>query len=246
MAELPKTLEEAVAQSMEATKAALDDGYRLLQVELAFPEIDLQAQKIAQQFIPIVQDYQLKVFFPDTGAAALARRDWGEVSFKIDDIGSSRSPVDSKITSEDELFLVVNPSAVEVAQVEKLYNLAGDRPVILLNPNLEDLAIVGIGLAGRQLRERFLNKIFSCYYLRPLEGAALSRCYPEPWQVWQETAESQYQLIAETAEKPVGEALEQILAPATSAEDPGGEQPSGQRRQGFLGQLQSFLRALSQ
>jgi len=246
MAELPKTLEEAVAQSMQATKAALDDGYRLLQVELAFPEIALQAQEIAQQFIPAVREYQLKVFFPDTGAAALARRDWGEVPFKVDDIGSSRSPVDSKITPEDELFLVVNPSAVEVAQVEKLYNLAGDRPVILLNPNLEDVAIIGIGLAGRQLRERFLNKIFSCYYLRPLEGAALSRCYPEPWQVWQETAPSEYIPIAETAEKPVGEALEQILAPATEAELPRGEQPSGQRRKGFLGQLQSFLRALSQ
>ncbi len=246
MAELPKTLEEAVAQSMQATKAALDDGYRLLQVELAFPEIALQAQKIAQQFIPIVQEYQLKVLFPDTGAAALARRDWGEVPFKIDDIGSSRSLVDSKIDSEDELFLVVNPSAVEVAQVEKLYNLAGDRPVVILNPNLEDVAIVGIGLAGRQLRERFLNKIFSCYYLKPLKAAALIRWYPEPWQVWQETAESEYKLIAETAEKPLGEALEQILAPATQTDGPDRQQPSQQRRKGFLGQLQSFLRALSQ
>ncbi|MBC6423180.1 MAG: DUF1995 family protein [Hormoscilla sp. GM102CHS1] len=246
MAELPKTLEEAVAQSMQATLAALDDGYRLLQVELAFPEIALQAQAIAQQFIPAVQEYQLKVFFPDTGAAALARRDWGEVPFKVDDIGSSRSPLAGKITPEDELFLVVNPSAVEVAQVEKLYNLAGDRPVVILNPNLEDVAIVGIGLAGRQLRERFLNKIFSCYYLRPLSAAALIRCYPEPWQVWQETTESEYKLIAETAGKPLGEALEQILAPATQTDEPDRQQPSQQRRKGFLGQLQSFLRALSQ
>ena len=52
--------------------------------------------------------------------------------------------------------------------------------------------------------------------------------------------------LAEMAEKPVGEALEQILAPATSAEVPLAEQPSRQRRKGFLGQMQSFLRALSQ
>lgn len=246
MTQLPTTLDEAIAQAKAATTAALNDGYTRLQVELVFPEIQLQAQSIAEQFIPLLQErgLQLKVFFPDTGAAALARRDWGEVPFKIADLGTSRSPVESRLEPEDELFLLVSPSAVEVLQVQSLCNAVGDRPVILLNPRMGDVTTIGIGYAGRQLRDRFLNTIESCYYLRPLEGAALLRSYPAIWQVWLET-KTGFQLITEQAEKPVGDALEQILLKATTpqADAPQTVQP---KRKGFLSNLQSFLRALSQ
>lgn len=247
MTQLPKTLEEAVEQAKQATRAALDDGYTLVQVELAFPEIELQAQSIAQQFIPAIEDAQtqLKVFFPDAGAAALARRDWGETSFRVDDIGTSRSPVETHLQPDDQRFLVVSPSPVEVAQVEKLSQLAGDRSVILLNPRLEDVAIIGIGYAARQLRDRFINRIESCYYLRPLDGAALYRCYPSPWQVWQEI-DGGYQLMAQQATKPVGDELEEILAGGSSGDGSTSEQPNpAVKKQGFLAGLQSFLNALS-
>ncbi len=71
------------------------------------------------------------------------------------------------------MFLLVEPSAVEIAQVEQLCQAAGSRPVVLLAPRLEDAATVGIGYAARQLRERFIKTLESCYYIRPLEGAAL-------------------------------------------------------------------------
>lgn len=244
MAELPKTLEEAIAQAKEATQVALNDGRTRLQVELVFPEIALQAQSIASQFIPLFEQYGsgLRVFFPDTGAAALARRDWGEVPFKIDDIGSSRSPVEKKIQPEDEAFLLVAPSAVEVAQVENLCNLAGSRPCVLLNPQLEDLYIVGIGYAARQMRDRFLKTIESCYYLRPLGEAALLRSYPSLWQVWLEIND-EYQLIAEEPQKPVGDALDQILAKAIGTSDTSEAPPP--KKPGFLTNLQRFLNALS-
>lgn len=244
MAKLPKSLDEAIAQAKVATQAALKDGYSRVQVELVFPEIALQAQSIALQFIPIFEQYGsgLKVLFPDTGAAALARRDWGEIPFKVSDIGTSRSPIETKIQPEDEAFLIVSPSAVEVNQVEKLCNLADGRPCVLLNPQLEDLKVVGIGYAARQLRERFLSTLESCYYLQPLEGAALLRSYPGLWQVWRET-EDDYQLITEEPSKPVGDALEQILATGTSDGDTVEATPT--RKPGFLSTLQSFLNALS-
>jgi hypothetical protein len=246
MAELPKSLEEAIAQAKEATQAALNDGRTRLQVELVFPEIALQAQAIAWQFIPIFEQYAsgLKVLFPDTGAAALARRDWGDVPFKIDDVGMSRTPIEKKIQPEDEAFLLVSPAAVEVAQVEKICNLAGERPCVLLNPQLEDVYVVGIGYTARQLRDRFLKTIESCYYLRPLDGAAIYRSYPGLWQVWLET-DDEYQLIAEKPEKPVGDALDQILAKATGTSDTGETTPSPVKKPGFLTNLQRFLNALT-
>jgi len=244
MAELPQTLDEAIAQAREATQAALNDGYTRLQVELVFPEIALQAQSIAFQFTSIFEQYGsgLKVLFPDAGAAALARRDWGETPFKVTDIGTSRSPVESRIQPEDEAFLIVSPSAVEVSQVEKLCNLAGDRPCVLLIPQLEDLKVVGIGYAARQLRERFLSTITSCYYVQPLDGAALLRVYPGLWQIWLEE-ENAYQLIAEEPQKPVGDALELIIAKVTGGDD--SEDAPAPKKPGFLSTLQGFLDALS-
>ena len=248
MTELPKDLDEAIAQSRIATAAALSDGQTLLQIELVFPEIALQAQSITQKFLPEFEAIHsgVKVFFPDAGSAALARRDWGQTPFKITDLGSSRTPVEDKLAPEDQLFLLVNPAAVEVAQVEKLYRAAGDRPVILLNPRLEDVATIGIGYAGRQLRERFLNKIESCYYIRPLDSAALFRCYPQSWQVWLETND-EYELISETAQKPVGDDLERILAKAMGTADPNSTAPAKPlKKKGFLAELQTFLKALTQ
>ena len=248
MAELPKTLEEAIAQAKEATQSALNDGCTRLQVELVFPEIALQAQSIAQQFIPLFEEYGsgLKVLFPDTGAAALARRDWGEVPFKISDIGTSRSPIENKIQAEDKAFLLIAPSSVEVAQVEALCNLAGTRPCVLLNPQLEDLYIVGIGMAARKLRERFLSTIEPCYYLRPIDQAAILRSYPGLWQVWLEI-EDEYQLIAEEPQRPAGEALDQILANAMGTSETGdGETTSPPvKKPGLLTNLQRFFNALS-
>ncbi|NJR66647.1 MAG: DUF1995 family protein, partial [Leptolyngbyaceae cyanobacterium CRU_2_3] len=112
---------------------------------------------------------------------------------------------------------------------------------VLLNPKLEDVAIIGIGYAGRQLRERFLNLFESCYYLRPIEGAAVLRAYPGAWEVWLEKS-GEYELIAEEQQRPSGEVLDRILLNATGAE----ASPTLSPRRGLLSSLQQFLRALNQ
>lgn len=247
MAELPKDLDETIAQAQEATQAALADGYRRLQVEIGIPE--LKVQPIAEQFLPLCEEQfgdRFKVYFPDAGAAALARRDWGEKPYGIRGL----SEIKGKIQPEDQGFLFVEPSAVEVNQLEKMCEEAGDRPAILLLPKLENVAIIGIGLAGRQLRERFLNTIETCYSIQPQAGYALFRCYPSPWQVWLETGDS-YELISETAQKPIGDDLDRILAKATGTSEAtageGTSTPSPQpKKPGFATNLKRFLRALSQ
>jgi Domain of unknown function (DUF1995) len=246
MAELPKTLEEAIAQSREATKAAIADGYSRICVELLFPE--LKAMPVAEQFLPAFEAMQLKVFFPDAGAAALARRDWKPESFKIDDIGMGRLPIADKLTPEDEVLLLIEPSAVEVGEVEKLCNAAESRSVVMLMPRLEDAAVVGIGYAARQLRERFISTLQSCYYIRPLDGAAVFRCYPDRWQVWLEVGD-EYKLIAEADKRPAGEELDRILFQATGQDSSDTSNSTGEVKQpkkpGVFKSLERFLRALS-
>lgn len=246
MPELPKTLDDAIAQSQIAVQAALADGVARMQVEFLFPE--LKAMPVAQQFLPVLAEYgsRLNVFFPDAGAAALARRDWVDEIFRISDIGTGKASIaGSKIQPEEEIFLFVAPTSVEVPQLEKICAEIGDRPIIMLNPRLEDSGVVGIGFAARQTRERFISTIESCYYLRPVDDeTALFRCYPGLWEIWVET-NNQYQKIAELPTKPSGDDIDMILAGGqpNNMIDNGEVTPT--RKNNIFRSLQRFLKALS-
>ena len=242
MTKLPDGLEDAIAQAKVATNAALNDGWTRIQVELVIPE--LKIMPVAEQFLPALEARgdQLRVFFPDPGAAALARRDWDDKSYPIRGIND----LNATIQPEETLFLFIEPSSIEVQDVEQLCNEAGDRPVVFLNPHLEDIATIGIGYAARQLRERFLGTFDSCYYICALEGALIFRCYPSPWQVWRET-DTEYELIGEFDHRPVGEELEALFMPELDPNDAKGlETKQDIRKKGLLGELQNFLKALSQ
>lgn len=245
MSTVPTSLEDAIAQAQNAMQLALESGLTRLQIELAIPEIALKAQSLALGFATnLASEYSgLKVLFTNTGAASLARRDWGETPFQVNDLGGRFTPIDLKITPEDSIFLVVAPTAIEVNIVESLCDLVGDRPVILLIPQLEDVSVVGIGLAARQLRERFLNNLESVYYFRSLDGAVVLRSFPELWTVWIET-ETGYRCIAEEPQKPMGEGLEQIIARSIPLE--GSLTTPAPKKAGLFANMQRFLKALSQ
>jgi Domain of unknown function (DUF1995) len=236
---LPQNLEESIEQAQAATTAALAAGHRRVTAEFIYPE--LRFMGIAEQFLPVFAEYgsALRVFFSDTGAAALAKRDWPDAGFKISDMGSSRSPIVDKLQPEDQIYVAVEPSAVEVEQIEKLCLNADDRPVVLLMPKLEDAAIVGIGYAARQLRDRFISTLVTAYYIKPLsDEVIIYRCFPGEWQVWQSKDGGEYQVVAELSHKPLGDELDRILSGGDDAAAP--VTPAGM----FAG-LQRFMRTLS-
>ena len=230
---LPSSLDTAIQQAAAATNAAIAAGNTRLQIEWLFPE--LKPMPIAQKYLaqPLELGPQVKVFFSDTGAAALARRDWGETPYGVYGMEELVEPVQP----EDSAFVLVAPTPVEVELAENICQQAGDRPFIMLNPQLQDVAVVGIGYAGRQLRERFLSTLDTCYYLRPLENGAIFRTYPSPWQVWWETTQDNYQLLAEETERPSSERLDQIFAQQRQANAP---------KRGIFQNVQQFFKALSQ
>jgi Domain of unknown function (DUF1995) len=235
MTDLPTSLEQAIDQARIATRQAIAAGYTRLQIEILIPE--LKPMPAAQQLL-MATDLEswlptpCKVLFTDAGSGALARRDWAGAAFEIYGLGELKA----EIQPTDQAFMMIAPSAIEVLAVEQLCEQAGDRPFILFNPKLEDVSVVGIGYVARQLRERFLNTIEPCYYLRPLDQAVLFRNYPHPWQLWLEENET-YRLIAEELSKPDGETLDRAFRQATQ---------SAPKRSGLLQEMQRFLRALSQ
>jgi hypothetical protein len=245
----PTSLEAAIAQAQVATQSGIAAGYQRLQVEVLIPE--LKALELALAFLPALEQYgeHLRVLFSDAGAMALAKRDWKTAAgdtlscqFGSLDVAGSRqtSTMAEVIQESDRAFLVVAPSAVEIGPVEQLCNAAGDRPVVIFTPNLEDVSVIGIGYAARQLRDRFLSTIETVYYLRPLEGCAVLRAYPQQWQLWLETPDA-YEFYAENLTKPSGEDIDNWLLQA-GRNDVNGQSP----KRGLLNQLQQFLRALSQ
>jgi hypothetical protein len=234
MVRVPQTLEDSITQAVEATRAAIAAGQSRLQVELAIPE--LKAMPVAEQFLKQYPDLAstVKVFFSDAGAAALARRDWEGISCSLHGLEELWEPVQP----EDEAFMVVASTAVEIKRVEAMCEQAGDRPFILLNPQLQDVAVIGIGAAGRQLRERFISTIEICYYLQPLEQGVLLRSFPGLWQLWWEQASGEYELVGENETRPNSDRRAEMMAPVTqSAQVP---------KQGILQSLQQFINALSQ
>lgn len=243
----PETLDAAVEQAKLAAQTAITDGYNLIQVELVVPEIALQAEALALEFAQLfaTTGSRVKVMFPDTGASALAKRNWGEQPFAVTDLGSRFTSIETQIAEEDEIFIVACPSAVEVEKAEKLSQLAGDRPVLFLIPQLEDVAVVGIGLAARKLRDRFIKNIYSCYYLRPIKAGAILYCHPSPWQIWLEQ-ESGYKLATELTTKPMGEDLERLMIGLTSSQTADGDSKPSPKKASLLSNLQKFLNALSQ
>jgi hypothetical protein len=245
MPELPNSLEDAIAQAREATKAALADGYSRIQIELLFPE--LKFMPVAEQFLPLFTEYEsrLKIFFPDAGAAALARRDWADTPYKILDIGTGRAAsIQSKIEPEDEIFLFIAPTSVEVPQLEKICEIIGDRPYVMLNPRLEDSGVVGIGYTARQTRKRFISTIESCYYLRPVDDeTAVFRCYPGLWEIWVENSGT-WSKIAELPNKPSGDEIDLILAKAQPQTSPDSTATPGKKPSVFKS-LQRFIKALN-
>ncbi len=227
MLTLPDTLEDATEQAIAALENALDAGLVRIILDLNFD--DLKPLPIAYAIATYLnQRYATwQAWFADAGTAALAKRDWGETHWCLRGVNEGRRAV----RPEDQAFLLVAPSVVEVDQLEKLLALTGDRPFIMFNPRLESTEI-GIGLTARRLRQRFLNTFTTAYYLQPLDQGALWRCYPQNWQVWRnpQVPETAMKLVYESSDRPSLEQIDQLLRP--------------EKGQSLLSRLQNFLTAL--
>ncbi|CAN1208946.1 DUF1995 domain-containing protein [Tumidithrix helvetica PCC 7403] len=225
MLQIPESLEDATAQAIAALNTGLDAGLTRILLDLRFTELKPLpiAYQIATNFSQrFGQEWQ--AIFADAGAAALAKRDWADLEVSMRGVNEGRAA----IRPEDKAFLLVAPSSVEVTQVEKLLELAGDRPFVMFNPRLEN-SEVGVGLAARKMRERFLNTFEVCYFIQPLEQGALWRCYPQAWQVCEQT-ESGMQTILETEQRPSIDDIDRVFMKKT------GKQTS------FLVKLQQFFK----
>jgi hypothetical protein len=154
----------------------------------------------------------VRVYFPDEGNAALAKRDWTSANgvdmpdcVKFNGCGGVVSKTQD--VSKDCLIFFFCPKASESEQVEEILyrtelqhsqsNSTQQLLTVFVNPILVDMGVTGFGMAGRMLRERLIDKLMGVYYLRTLQWGALTRKWPNSYTLWEEDTEEDggYKLI---------------------------------------------------
>eukprot|EP00557_Chaetoceros_sp_GSL56_P004892 CAMPEP_0176493770 /NCGR_PEP_ID=MMETSP0200_2-20121128/9723_1 /TAXON_ID=947934 /ORGANISM="Chaetoceros sp., Strain GSL56" /LENGTH=329 /DNA_ID=CAMNT_0017891449 /DNA_START=149 /DNA_END=1135 /DNA_ORIENTATION=- len=174
---------------------------------------------------PLWTGPKARIYFPDEGSAALARRDWKPTAANPEDSlvppcveFSSCGGVQLQDNSKDELVFFFCPKASEAEFVEEALSRSeetlGDKLklVVFVNPLLVDMGVTGFGMAGRMLRERLIDRLVQTYYLRTLPWGALTRLYPRQFTVWQEDeyAPDGYRMIKSMDRLPSNPEVEDI------------------------------------
>ena len=192
----------------------------------------------------------VRVYFPDEGNAALARRDWNPTGHPDQALVppcvqfSSCGGVQVQDVSNDFLVFFFCPRASESDAVEKLLSKTEAEAskltlTVFVNPNLVDMGVTGYGLAGRMLRERLIDSLAYTYYLRTLQWGALTRVWPDAFSVWQEdeNAVGGYRLLKALGRLPSNPEVEDIYDIENGLQD---EKKSG----GPLDQLGDFINGM--
>ena len=226
---LPADLLAAEEAMLQAALAAVGSGEgQRWAASLRFEGLRLLpvAVRLARALIAAGQD--LLMVWPDAGAAALARRDAEDLKEVILDFNQlKRAESDGPDT---RLLLAVNPSPADYEEFQALCeNHSG--VVLMLNGRLEDAA-VGIGSVARERRKGFVASWQQAYWLQPLEGGALMRCFPDDWRLYRQDPDGYRQL----------EVLPERPDPDTTAALLAGEDPDSIKQQ--LSGVDRFLDGL--
>jgi len=185
-----------------------------------------------------------RIYFPDEGSAALARRDWTNAKVPPCVEFSSCGGVQTRSLERDQVVFFFCPKASECDAVEKaLLKSELEAPnlklTVFVNPNLVDMGVTGFGMAGRLLRERLIDGLQYTYYLRTLSWGALTRQWPLAYSVWQEddNQDGGYRLIRTLDRLPSNPEVEDIY-------DEENGNGGGNRGGGVLDQLGDFMNGM--
>jgi hypothetical protein len=211
---LPADLRTAEAEALLSLQAALASGAAgRWTVEWRFEGLRLMPVVLRLLEQLAAPGAEVRLLFPDAGAAALARRDAPDLAERVASFSDQR-----RRQQEDPsrgVLLLVGASQAEYELVEAVCGSHGDA-VVLVNSSLEDAA-VGIGSVARQRRRGFLAGWRAAYALLPQADRVLRCAYPGEWELYRLDPDG-YRLAGRFEQKP--DAEQQDLA-LSGREQPG-------------------------
>ena len=179
----------------------------------------------------------LRIFFPDMGAAALARRDWkmGSNDTEIPPCVYTANIQNDPVLETDKAVIILCPLYSEADYISRITDICIERnlPCIMINPNLIN-GDQGLGvrkytpffwislkwcLGARNLKSKVINTFATAYKLKTMKKGAVVREWPSGYSVWNEDANSPdgYSLLQSYRSDPSMELLEELYeVPQTS------------------------------
>lgn len=160
-------------------------------------------------------DKTMRIFFPDMGEAALARRDWK--------MGSALSEVPSSIftaniqndvlSPSDAIAIILCPQSTEVDSVKRVVDMCESKsiPCIIINPSLVNMD-QGYGVRARNLRKDLISKFTTVYKLKTMKYGAIVREWPSGYSVWNDDATNVdgYRILQTYAADPSRELIDDL------------------------------------
>ena len=226
---LPADLASAEQSMMAALGSALNsgDGTRW-SAALRFENLRILPVALRLSRALLEVDPSLSILWPDAGAAALARRDASDLADRILDFRQWMQRCGDQ--PSDGLLLAVMPQPADYEEFEQVCTRHGG-VTLMLNGRLEDAA-VGIGSVARERRRGFVSSWRQAFWLEPIDGGALMRCYPDDWRLYR-LDDDGYRQVAVFDQRPGAEEIAETLS---------GEGADSLRQQ--LGNVDRFLDGL--
>ena len=157
----------------------------------------------------------MRIFFPDMGAAALARRDWkmGTFENEVPACVFSANIQNDPVEDTDEVVILLCPLSYEVDYVKRVVQSCSEMnvPCIMINPSLVS-GDQGFGVRARNLRSSLINTFTTAYKLKTMPTGAIVREYPKGYSVWveDESDETGYTLMDTFKNDPPREVVDEL------------------------------------
>ena len=222
---------------------------------LARADTEKKAMEVFEQSLSVVDggvakdDRTLRIFFPDMGAAALARRDW-KMGSPISEVPSSiftANIQNDPLVKSDKLAVILCPLSSETDYVKRVLDMCveADIPCVLINPQLINMD-QGFGVRARNLRKTLLNTFTTSYKLKTTKFGAIVREWPLGFSVWNEdsSTEDGYRLLETYREDPPRELVDELYD-AANPENPDAKVSEPSVAKTVAKEIFSFFQGLS-
>ena len=198
---LPEDLNKALSDMEKATLANVYSDENRFTIEFKFEGIKFNNICI-RLYKLLSKNNNTFITYGDTGAAALAQRDFYEIKEKI---YTFKSFTDStQINNIDSVLISMLPQPYDFDSFEPMCeNFKGKHYSI--NPKFED-SNIGIGNVIRERRKNFVKTWNNIYYLQPLNKSALMHISPNNWSLFKEI-NSKYIFVKDFEKKPDNETI---------------------------------------
>jgi len=189
---------------------------------------DVKVDKLFQ--VDFTAERSLRIFFPDMGMAALARRDWkmGTIMAEVPLCVTTANIQNDPLLETDKLAVILCPQYSETDSVKRVMDICAERgvPCLMINPELINMD-QGFGVRARNIRNAVLGTFTVAYKLKTLPKGALVREWPKGYSLWIEDAKSSdgYSLLKCFATEPPRETVNELFDEMEAKSDPNYKKP---------------------